>query len=88
MCFPAGWRLAEKAMRPLTAIHDPVPDYDADIARLFRIVAKRIAQPTGKPFSVHQEGDRVVLRKAGEQREEIELAAPDKATTGPPPPAA
>lgn len=30
----------------------------------------------GKPFSVHQEGDRVVLRQAGEEREEIELAQP------------
>lgn len=32
-------------------------------------------QVDGQPFSVHQEGDRVVLRKAGEEREEIELAA-------------
>ena len=33
LCFPANWRLAEKALRPLTAIHDPVPEYDAAIAR-------------------------------------------------------
>lgn len=33
LCFPANWRLAEKALRPLTAIHDPVPEYDAVIAR-------------------------------------------------------
>lgn len=32
LCFPAGWRLAEKADRPLTAIHVPVPSYDADLA--------------------------------------------------------
>ncbi|WP_298836454.1 DUF3445 domain-containing protein [uncultured Roseobacter sp.] len=32
LCFPAGWTLAEKAGRPLTAIHRPVPSYDADIA--------------------------------------------------------
>lgn len=33
LCFPANWRLAEKAGRPLTRIHDPVEEYDADIAR-------------------------------------------------------
>jgi hypothetical protein len=39
LCFPASWRLDEKAGRPLTAIHDPVPDYDerlaARVQRLF-----------------------------------------------------
>lgn len=33
LCFPASWMLAEKFMRPLIAIHDPIPSYDADIAR-------------------------------------------------------
>ena len=33
LCFPASWTLAEKFGRPLVAIHDPVPAYDADIAR-------------------------------------------------------
>ncbi|MGV6804148.1 MAG: heme-dependent oxidative N-demethylase family protein [Ruegeria sp.] len=33
LCFPASWRLSEKFMRPLIAIHDPVASYDADIAR-------------------------------------------------------
>ncbi len=33
LCFPANWQLAEKAGRPLTTIHDPVVEYDADIAR-------------------------------------------------------
>jgi hypothetical protein len=32
-CFPASWTLAEKIGRPLVRIHDPVPPYDADIAR-------------------------------------------------------
>ena len=31
--FPASWTLAEKLGRPLTAIHGPVEEYDADIAR-------------------------------------------------------
>ncbi len=33
LCFPANWRLAEKAGRPLSAIHDPVEEYDSNIAR-------------------------------------------------------
>lgn len=33
LCFPANWRLAEKVMRPLTGIHEPVKDYDDGIAR-------------------------------------------------------
>ena len=33
LCFPASWRLSEKAGRPLTDIHVPVREYDADLAR-------------------------------------------------------
>ncbi|MFC7705048.1 DUF3445 domain-containing protein [Plastorhodobacter daqingensis] len=33
LCFPSRWTLAEKFLRPLTAIHVPVPEYDAEIAR-------------------------------------------------------
>ena len=33
-------------------------------------------QVQGQPFSVHQEGDRVVLQQAGQTREEIELVPP------------
>lgn len=33
LCFPANWRLSEKAMRPLTGIHEPVEEYDGNIAR-------------------------------------------------------
>jgi transposase InsO family protein len=36
-------------------------------------------QLDGKPFSVHREGDRVILRQAGQPREEIELADPARA---------
>ena len=32
LCFPASWRLDEKAGRPLTAIHDPVREYDEGLA--------------------------------------------------------
>lgn len=33
LCFPASWRLSEKFMRPLIAIHKPVAEYDANIAK-------------------------------------------------------
>lgn len=32
LCFPASWRLDEKAGRPLTAIHDPVEEYEDQLA--------------------------------------------------------
>jgi len=34
-------------------------------------------QLDGKPFSVHREGDRVILRQAGQPREEIDLVDPN-----------
>lgn len=33
LCFPANWRLAEKAGRPLTTIHKRIEPYDENIAR-------------------------------------------------------
>jgi transposase InsO family protein len=36
-------------------------------------------QLDGKPFSVHREGDRVILRQAGEDRQEIDLVPPTEA---------
>ena len=33
LCFPSRWSLAEKIGRPLTAIHDPVPEYGDDLAK-------------------------------------------------------
>lgn len=33
LCFPAGWRLSEKAGRPLGDVHTPVDSYDAAMAR-------------------------------------------------------
>lgn len=47
LCFPASWSLAEKVGRPLTSIHVPVAEYDANIAnrvqRLFDGV--RVGRP-------------------------------------------
>ncbi len=33
LCFPSRWLLAEKIGRPMIGIHDPVPNYDDNIAR-------------------------------------------------------
>jgi hypothetical protein len=33
LCFPASWSLAEKFLRPLIAIHNPVEAYDDGIAK-------------------------------------------------------
>lgn len=33
LCFPASWMLAEKYMRPLVGIHEPVADYTDNIAK-------------------------------------------------------
>lgn len=33
LCFPASWTLAQKIGKPLTAIHNPVPEYDANLAK-------------------------------------------------------
>lgn len=33
LCFPAHWRLAEKIGRPMAGIHEPVPQYDADVGQ-------------------------------------------------------
>ncbi|AUH64324.1 heme-dependent oxidative N-demethylase family protein [Paracoccus zhejiangensis] len=33
LCFPAGWTLAQKFLRPMIRIHQPVARYDEDVAR-------------------------------------------------------
>ncbi|OZA08756.1 MAG: hypothetical protein B7Y02_12360 [Rhodobacterales bacterium 17-64-5] len=71
LCFPASWTLAQKLGRPLTAIHDPVPAYDADMARRVNrmFTAIRPEQPlwrmnflTYDDFVLHQP------RREGEKR--------------------
>ncbi len=63
LCFPASWTLAQKVGRPMTAIHDPVPLYDVDLAsrvnRMFSAI--RPDQPlwrmnflTYDDFTLHQ----------------------------------
>jgi hypothetical protein len=33
VCFPSRWQLSEKIGRPMSAIHQPVPDYDRKLER-------------------------------------------------------
>ena len=46
VCFPSRWSLAEKIGRPLTAIHAPVPVYDADLAMRVGRIFERIRVET------------------------------------------
>ncbi len=47
LCFPANWRLADKAGRPLVGIHEPVEEYDDNIARRVQRLfdGVRVGQP-------------------------------------------
>jgi hypothetical protein len=45
-------------------------------------------QLDGKPFSVHREGDRVILRQAGQERQQIDLVPPTELPIEPVPPEA
>lgn len=48
LCFPSRWLLSEKLGRPLTVIHDPVPDYDETLARRVNRMFEAIRP--GKPL--------------------------------------
>jgi transposase InsO family protein len=43
-------------------------------------------QVAGQPFSVHAEGERVILTRPGVPRQEVELTSPDKSAPQTPPP--
>ena len=80
LCFPASWSLAEKFMRPLTIIHEPVALYDADIAKrvqrlfdgikverpLWRFNALYYTSP--ELFQPRRENDRRVIPKKDQAR--------------------
>jgi hypothetical protein len=41
VCFPSHWRLPDKIGRPMAAVHEPVPDYAADLsAKIDRFLDK------------------------------------------------
>jgi hypothetical protein len=47
LCFPASWTLMEKLGSPMSRIHVPVPEYDANIAR--RVQRLLDAVQSGRP---------------------------------------
>jgi hypothetical protein len=51
LCFPASWRLSDKVGRPMTAIHEPVEEYDENIAR--RVQRMFDGVQIGKPLTRH-----------------------------------
>ena len=75
-------RFFEAAPQVLTTLRQRVAANALELAR--HGVPKKpfylTGQVQGQPFSVHQEGDRVVLRQAGQEREEIELMPPATGT--------
>ncbi|ANT61217.1 hypothetical protein AYJ57_13060 [Salipiger sp. CCB-MM3] len=48
LCFPAGWRLADKISRPLSIIHVPIPEYDDNIGRRVQRLFDGVQQ--GRPL--------------------------------------
>ncbi|MEM9045050.1 MAG: DUF3445 domain-containing protein [Pseudomonadota bacterium] len=48
LCFPSRWLLSEKIGRPLTPIHEPVPEYDDTLARRVNRVFEAIRP--GRPM--------------------------------------
>ncbi|MGO4907174.1 DUF3445 domain-containing protein [Pseudorhodobacter sp. W20_MBD10_FR17] len=48
LCFPASWSLEEKLGAPMSRIHVPVPEYDANIAR--RVQRLLDAVQSGRPI--------------------------------------
>lgn len=60
LCFPASWSLKEKFLKSLDVIHQPVADYDANIAkrvnRMFSAI--RVEQPLWRAnFLLYQDAD-------------------------------
>ena len=55
LCFPAGWRLAEKLGRPMMRIHKPVEKYTEDIGRRVQRLmdAVRVGAPLWRANAHH-----------------------------------
>ena len=77
LCFPSRWSLSEKLGRPLSAIHAPVPLYDATMARRVNRVFAALApeRPLMRVNWLAAPTDR--LRLAQREREKAAHAALD-----------
>ena len=79
LCFPASWTLSEKFMRPLTAIHDPVPEYSEDIARRVQRLfdAVRVGRPMWRANALfYSDPELHQPRRMSDRRVKPEGAAP------------
>lgn len=73
LCFPSRWLLAEKMNRPLTIIHDPVPDYDETLAKRVNRVFETLRSDRALVrcnWLVH--GDPELFRPMGRQQPEVD----------------
>jgi hypothetical protein len=73
LCFPSRWLLAEKLGKPMTAIHEPVPDYAHDLAprvnRVFTLI--REAAPMWRiNWQIHATPELHLPATPGERRVE------------------
>ena len=60
VCFPSHWRLRDKLGLPLAAVHDPVPDYAAELADRVDRFLDRLRVGHGvwrRNWTVHTEPD-------------------------------
>ena len=60
LCFPSHWRLADKIGRPVSAVHDPVPHYDEELAPRVDRYLDRLrpgAIASRRNWSVHESAD-------------------------------
>ena len=79
LCFPASWSLAQKFLRPLISIHEPVASYDEDIARRVQRLfdAVRVGQVLWRANSLlYADPDLHQPRNEGESRPRPGPAAP------------
>ena len=77
LCFPSRWLLSEKIGRPLTAIHEPVPDYDETLARRVNRVFEALSpdRPLVRcNWLVH--GDPELFRPLGREGEDASRSEP------------
>lgn len=87
LCFPSSWRLSEKFLRPLIAIHEPVESYGADVAKrvqrlfdgvkvgrpLWRFNALWYVRPDlYQPRSAHEPRDDSFVQAADFMRSELQ----------------
>ena len=75
LCFPASWRLDEKFLRPMTAIHDPVEIYDDLLARRVQRLFDGVR--VGKPLwrfnaFAYAEPDLFQPRSVADPRKEVD----------------